>query len=177
MSIHVAAGLKTKIALASIVGFAAAMQPLRPMVFCGNSMNPTYKNHEIVLTTAPGSDIERGDVVVLNTEDGQIVKRVAFVGGDLVPQLKIAGNWTDLVSIRFRSHTLERLRADIRFAMVPEGYVYVLGDNRTQSMDSRVYGCFPISAIERKVVNPSPFPTPLPYSSNVVSHLSASRLN
>lgn len=35
--------------------------------------------------------------------------------------------------------------------VVPEGYVYVLGDNRKFSSDSRRFGCIPVSKIEGKV--------------------------
>lgn len=34
---------------------------------------------------------------------------------------------------------------------VPEGYVFVMGDNRTQSTDGRTFGCIPIEKIESKV--------------------------
>lgn len=36
--------------------------------------------------------------------------------------------------------------------IVPNGYVYVLGDNRTASSDSRRFGCIPVDKIEGKVV-------------------------
>ena len=36
--------------------------------------------------------------------------------------------------------------------MVPDGYVYVLGDNREVSGDSRRFGCIPIDKIEGKAV-------------------------
>lgn len=36
--------------------------------------------------------------------------------------------------------------------VVPNGYVYVLGDNRTASSDSRRFGCIPVDKIEGKVV-------------------------
>lgn len=34
---------------------------------------------------------------------------------------------------------------------VPEGHVYVMGDNRDQSVDSRTFGCIPVEKIEGKV--------------------------
>lgn len=34
---------------------------------------------------------------------------------------------------------------------VPEGYVFVMGDNRNHSVDSRSFGCIPVSKIEGKV--------------------------
>lgn len=35
--------------------------------------------------------------------------------------------------------------------VVPEGYVFVMGDNRAHSTDSRCFGCIPVSKIEGKV--------------------------
>lgn len=36
--------------------------------------------------------------------------------------------------------------------IVPEGYLFLMGDNRQQSMDSRVFGCIPKEKIEGKVI-------------------------
>lgn len=35
---------------------------------------------------------------------------------------------------------------------VPQGYVYVMGDNRAESVDSRKFGCIPLEKIEGKVI-------------------------
>lgn len=36
--------------------------------------------------------------------------------------------------------------------VVPKGCVYVMGDNRAGSMDSRLFGCIPVDKVEGKVV-------------------------
>lgn len=41
---------------------------------------------------------------------------------------------------------------DVYDVVVPEGYVFVMGDNREGSKDSRVFGAIPIDKVEGKVV-------------------------
>lgn len=36
--------------------------------------------------------------------------------------------------------------------IVPEGYIFAMGDNRAESMDCRLFGCIPIEKIESKVL-------------------------
>lgn len=37
--------------------------------------------------------------------------------------------------------------------VVPEGYIFVMGDNRGGSSDSRVFGCIPLNKVEGRVKN------------------------
>ena len=65
----VGTAIKTGVAFA-ITG-VAVLQPYRPMIFMGSSMEPTYSNQAIVLTkpTEPG-DLKHGEVVVIEMDSG-----------------------------------------------------------------------------------------------------------
>ena len=79
-----------------------------------------------------------GDIVVIQDPegDGFIIKRVFKMGGESVPVEKFPA-----------FHHLE----DGAY-VVPEGNVFVLGDNLTQSEDSRVFGPVPLNRVIGKVV-------------------------
>ena len=131
---------------------AVLLQPFRPMVFVGDSMSPTYRDGEYAVTVPVAGSLSRGDVVVVEMPDGPIVKRVAFLPGDEIAQIKIDTTWRDLVDVRqpLVHHHSDRYRT----VRVPEGHVYVLGDNRAVSMDSREFGPVPLSAVKRKILEP-----------------------
>jgi len=103
-----------------------------------------------VAWTIPADDLHRGDVVVLRTEHGTIVKRIALLPGDRIPQVHTGCQWTDLVDMN-ASKTADRHPKLFRTLTIPAGKVYVLGDNRPISLDSRVYGMFNLDQVERVV--------------------------
>ena len=76
----------------------------------------------------PGDHVEIKDgYVYIN---GVILKK-PYISDALKTDMSLGGEFSDII--------------------VPEGYIYVLGDNRTSSADSRRFGCIPISKIEGKV--------------------------
>lgn len=146
--------------LASVGTFAVStfvLQPYRPMVFVGHSMSPTYKNHELAMATTDTSDLKNGDVVVLETPQSTFVKRIAYMPGDWIDYYYTHGQWVFATSL-----AIQEFKHPERFkhkrVRVPEGYVFVLGDNRSVSIDSRQMGVLPIAWIREKLVSPRPGP-------------------
>lgn len=114
---------------------------IKPFKIPSSSMEPTLVPGDRVLVNRLAyklGDIERGEIIVFRSpEDGSVdfIKRVIAVGGDTVevrngevivngvPQEEPYVQYTDSTSFRAN--------------MVPEGYVFVMGDNRPDSQDSR----------------------------------------
>ncbi|MCB6365483.1 signal peptidase I [Intestinibacillus massiliensis] len=112
----------------------------------GSSMVPTLQDRDkvILLNNLLYHDPQKGDVVVLakkSFQDGQpIVKRVIATGGDTVDIDFTAGevfvNGEKLNEPYINEPTHEQLTMTFP-QTVPEGCIFVMGDNRNRSTDSR----------------------------------------
>jgi signal peptidase I len=122
----------------------------------GPSMEPTLRDHDYVLLTKGLPDPRRGDVVILRVvNDGvreEWVKRIVALAGDHVD---VTG---DVIMVngapeQFAHLTLTRGAAGpIEHVTVPSGQVYLAGDNRAVSQDSRYVGTFSAGSIVGRVV-------------------------
>lgn len=101
-------------------------------------------------------DIEQGDIVTFQDPEiaGRIlIKRVIAVGGQTVDlqngQVYVDGQVLSEPYTHGKvSEPLSRTVATISYPYtVPEGYIWVMGDNRTNSQDSRYFGAIPDSTV------------------------------
>ncbi|GAA0655038.1 signal peptidase I [Streptomyces thermocarboxydovorans] len=126
-------------------GFAWAAVVYRPYTVPTTSMTPTIGAGDRVLAQRiDADDIRRGDVVVFNEAtwaDVPVVKRVVAVGGDTVSccqggKLKVNGKEIDEPYLA--EDTAGRL-ANFPSVTVPEGRLFLLGDERSGSVDSTAH--------------------------------------
>lgn len=124
----------------------------------GTSMKPTLQNKDKVVVSTVGYEPQRGDIVVISSTDGlkePIIKRIIAVGGDTVDINFTTGVVTVNGAEEDYSNELTSQQFDIAFPItVPEGTVFVLGDNRGNSLDSRStrVGCVDERLIVGKVL-------------------------
>lgn len=132
----------------------------------GNSMYPTlYERDRLFANKIPlyFSGPDRGDIVILEAPDDpdkDYIKRVIAIGGDTVSiidgKVYLNGNLLkeDYIEEDAYTHVYGQ-----NYWEVPEGHVFVLGDNRRDgaSKDSRYFGCVPLESI-KGIVNFRYFP-------------------
>ena len=126
----------------------------------GESMVPTLQNGEKLIVWGAGYEPQRGDVIIVDsyTPYGKpLVKRVIAKGGDTISIDYGAGtvtvNGTVLEEDYIAAPT--HLGYDVAYPLVvPEGTVFVMGDNRNASLDSRAsyIGCIDEEDILGKVL-------------------------
>lgn len=109
----------------------------------GSSMTPNFYPGDRVLILRPGKwNIERGDVIVFKTEDGEkLMKRVVAQEGDTVDISSTKGglyvNGKEVKEEGIYTTTSVTDREVTYPVTVEENCCFVLGDNRTESKDSR----------------------------------------
>ena len=126
----------------------------------GSSMVPTLVNGDKLIVWGAGYTPQRGDVVIVDsyTSYGKpLVKRVIAKGGDTVSIDYATGTVAVNGEVLQEDYIAEPtyLGYDVQFPYtVPEGTVFVMGDNRNQSLDSRstYVGCIDERDILGKVL-------------------------
>lgn len=112
------------------------------------SMEPTLLpgDHLLVIRYF-GEGPERGHVVVFDSPSGtSLVKRVIGMPGDsvLIDHGNVLINGEPLVET---DHVAPSTSEAVTVHVVPQGHLFLLGDNRDHSADSREFGFVPIGAV------------------------------
>lgn len=120
-------------------------------------MQPTLREGEVLLVNRLSvytHRIRRGEIVIFKNETTceEYIKRVVGLPGERVRMLDgsvyINGMYLD------ESDYLAIAEGEFEEVEVPEGHVFLLGDNRSVSLDSRdeSVGCVKITALDGSVI-------------------------
>lgn len=133
---------------------------VRPSSVDGDSMYPTLHDKDQLLVSSLAYSVpSRGDVVVLMADDfmeNPLVKRVIGIGGDVINITEngdVSVNNETMLEPYINEQTV--FLGDVEFPFtVPQGQVFVMGDNRNASSDSRLnqVGTVPYEKIIGRVV-------------------------
>ena len=132
---------------------------VRQVTVSGGSMNDTLKNDDRLLVTNFMYTPKNGDIVIIShgsSYSDPIVKRVIAVGGQ---RLDINYDTNEVIVdgvvqyepyIKGKTRQLSNSTSLEEYGnIIPEGYIFVMGDNREGSLDSRRkdIGLVPVSNV------------------------------
>lgn len=144
---------------AAVIGLSIAMF-LRIFIvegfeISGDSMLPTFQNSDFVFAEKITQKMERleiEDIVIVETNRGEekkIIKRVVGLAGD---KISVEDGYLFRNGEKVaESYILEASYEDFEEMIVPEGHIFVLGDNRNNSSDSRYFGTFSYEQVKGRV--------------------------
>lgn len=121
----------------------------------GLSMYPTLHDGDLVLYSRVNGEYKAGDIVKVDRPDGKtFVKRVVATAGDVV-NLEGGVLYVNGSEARYAA-ALGETKATGSVITYPykvgDGEVFVLGDNRENSEDSRSFGAVALSDIKGKIL-------------------------
>ena len=122
----------------------------------GDSMQPTLASGDFLLVTRKAPELRRGDVVVaVVNESGtpvELVKRVIALPGDTIEIRDDVAYVNGIAEPNRGQHILVQYTVSRPPEVVPPGKLYLMGDNRPISEDSRYMGPVPEAGVRGRAV-------------------------
>ncbi|MFJ2442712.1 signal peptidase I [Streptomyces sp. NPDC087658] len=140
---------------AAVVALAAVGLLVAPVRVASTSMEPTLSPGDRLLVHTYGygqGAPDRGDLVVFDRDGALLLKRVAAVAGETVG---IEDGVLTVDGRPVREPAVDRRLVDGMYfgpVTVPDGTVFLLGDNRRGSVDSREFGPVPVERLTGRVL-------------------------
>ncbi len=107
-----------------------------PIKVNGTSMYPNLNGDEFMILNKLGK-IDRYDIVVVNTEEEELIKRVYGLPGE---KISIENNAIFINDKKIADDFAYGKSGDFDSITLQEDEYFVLGDNRSVSLDSRIIG-------------------------------------
>ncbi len=150
------------VVVAVLVAVLAGVTTLMNVVFTvtrveGESMLPALQPDDHLLFTRGYGTPHAGDIICFLAEENdgstvRVIKRVIGVPGDTVEIIGDVAFVNGVSSDVAPGVRIGNVSGRLRPVAVPEGHIYVLGDNRPTSLDSRATGVVPLASVIGKGV-------------------------
>ncbi|WP_166244611.1 signal peptidase I [Paenibacillus turpanensis] len=164
------------LAIALIISVVVNAFLLQPYQVKGHSMEPSYDDSDYTMVWKPQDRYEYGEVVIVDRRidrerqwldrfvEHPIIQRVFRTEDDNLIIKRVVGQAGDVLEFKgnqlFRNGELlqeDYIKEEMygnpdQTVTVPDGHIYVMGDNRNHSSDSRAIGSIPLTHVLGKVI-------------------------
>ncbi|NLD18747.1 MAG: signal peptidase I [Clostridiales bacterium] len=121
----------------------------------GSSMQPTLSDEQVVTYFRLSDDFQRGDIVAITMPSGdKYVKRIIGVEGDVI-SIKNAGVYRNGKKLQesYVKGVTKEIGSKVKYPYTVEANkVFVMGDNRENSIDSRTFGPIVLDMVKGKLL-------------------------